>query len=334
MKLKREEIRLLLHFQWIQGLTAADAARAINKAYGSKTVTKQTAYNWYAKFGEVGRNLKDKPRSGRPQEVDRDAVLSAIEENPTLTTRMLAEDFVCHHSTIEGILHGAGLKWRKTRWVPHKLTEAQKQKRVQVATELRKRQRADPFLQNLVTMDETWLPFNNPNPHNAWLLPGQRAPATPVPDFRQKKIMLSVFWGPAGVIHWEFLDRTVNSEVYCDQLDRVAEIFEELGREEPVVFLHDNARPHTSRQTNTKLATLNWDVLPHAPYSPDKAPSDYHLFRSLKSWLKGRNFNTVDEARVGVQEFFDSKDQHFYGRGIDNLVDRWEQIIAFDGDYV
>lgn len=131
----------------------------------------------------------------------------------------------------------------------------------------------------------------------------------------------------------ELADRTINSELYCRQLKRTAKKLRESGRQEPVVFLHDNARPHTSKMTTAKLAELDWDVLPHAPYSPDKAPSDFHLFRSLKNWLKGRKFNSTNDVRIGIQEFFDSKNAEFYARGIDGLVDRWEHIIAFDGDY-
>lgn len=63
------------------------------------------------------------------------------------------------------------------------------------------------------------------------------------------------------------------------------------------------------------------------------APYDFHLFRSLKSWLKGRRYNSEDELRAGIQEYFDSKDVEFYRRGINNLVDRWEQVITYDGDY-
>jgi transposase len=98
-------------------------------------------------------------------------------------------------------------------------------------------------------------------------------------------------------------------------------------------FLHDNARPHTSKMTKKKLEDLDWEVLPHAPYSPDKAPSDFHLFRSLKNWLKGRRFEIRNEVRMGVQAFFEFKDVELYKRGINGLVDRWEQIIAHDGDY-
>jgi histone-lysine N-methyltransferase SETMAR len=85
--------------------------------------------------------------------------------------------------------------------------------------------------------------------------------------------------------------------------------------------------------TKKKLRDLGWEVLPHAPYSPDKAPSDFHLFRSFKNWLKGKHLSTLNDVRMSVQEFFDSKDPGFYGRGINNLVDRWEEIIAADGDY-
>jgi histone-lysine N-methyltransferase SETMAR len=332
--LTREQIRLLLHYEWLQGTDANDAAKKINKTYGLNTVGRRTAYDWYARFRKEGMQLKDKAHTGRPRTIDREAVLNQIRANPTMTTRMLADDFNCHHSAIEEILHEAGLKWRKTRLVPYSLTDAQRQKRVDVATKLLERQRQVPFVQNVITMDETWLPFNNPDPHKAWLLPNQRAPATPSPDFRQKKIMLSVFWDSTGVIGWGLVDRTVNSEVYCAQLDRVAEALLDSGREEPVIFLHDNASSHTSKMTKNKLADLGWEVLPHPPYSPDMAPSDFHLFTSLKGWLKGKRFSNVQEAENAVQEYFNSKPIEFYARAFSKLPDIWEEIIGFDGDYV
>ncbi|KAG5313106.1 MOS1T transposase, partial [Pseudoatta argentina] len=45
-----------------------------------------------------------------------------------------------------------------------------------------------------------------------------------------------------------------------------------------VILLHDNARPHVAKPVKTYLETLKWEVLPHPPYSPDIAPSDFHLF--------------------------------------------------------
>ena len=129
----------------------------------------------------------------------------------------------------------------------------------------------------------------------------------------------------------ELYDRTINGDVYRAALRRVARRLRD--REDPIILLHDNASSHAAGDTQDLLAELDWEVLPHAPYSPDKTPSDFHLFRSLKNWLKGRRFNSVDDVRVGIQEFFNSKDFYFYERGINNLVDRWEQTVAFDGDY-
>ncbi|KAG5325253.1 MOS1T transposase, partial [Pseudoatta argentina] len=42
-------------------------------------------------------------------------------------------------------------------------------------------------------------------------------------------------------------------------------------RHDKVILLHDNARPHVAKPVKTS-------VLPHPPYSPDIAPSDFHLF--------------------------------------------------------
>ena len=77
--LNREQIRLLLHFQWLQGVNANDAARAINSAYGSKTLVTRTARNWHDRFEEEGMQLKDKDRSGRSRKVDHEAVVRAIQ---------------------------------------------------------------------------------------------------------------------------------------------------------------------------------------------------------------------------------------------------------------
>ncbi|GBP21165.1 Histone-lysine N-methyltransferase SETMAR [Eumeta japonica] len=46
-----------------------------------------------------------------------------------------------------------------------------------------------------------------------------------------------------------------------------------------VVFHHDNARANTFSATQQILREFAWNVLMHPPYSPDLAPSDFHLFR-------------------------------------------------------
>jgi len=51
---------------------------------------------------------------------------------------------------------------------------------------------------------------------------------------------------------------------------------------EGVLFLHDNAPAHSALATQKKLDYLSFQCLGQPPYSPDLAPSDYHLFPGLK----------------------------------------------------
>jgi histone-lysine N-methyltransferase SETMAR len=97
-----------------------------------------------------------------------------------------------------------------------------------------------------------------------------------------------------AIIHYELLERnlTVTAERYCQQLRRLEEEMKQkrLGRRHGEILQHVNARPHTSNMTKAAIQELDWEILPHPPYSPDSAPSDYHLFRSLSNNLRGAEF--------------------------------------------
>jgi transposase len=88
-----------------------------------------------------------------------------------------------------------------------------------------------------------------------------------------------------GIVHYEVIARnlTVTAERYCQQLRRLEEAIQQKrpGRRQGVILQHDNARTHTANMTETAIQEIDWEILPHPPYSPDLAPSDYHLFRSL-----------------------------------------------------
>jgi len=73
-----------------------------------------------------------------------------------------------------------------------------------------------------------------------------------------------------------------------------------------VLFLHDNGPGHRALATQKKLAYLGFQWLDHPPYSPDLAPSDYHLFPGLKKQLKVRHFSSDAEviAAAEISEFF------------------------------
>ena len=68
-------------------------------------------------------------------------------------------------------------------------------------------------------------------------------------------------------------------------------------------------------------------------YSPDLAPSDYHLFLSLSNDLRGRKFKEEKELNQYPDEFFASKSYTFYQRGIQNIPRKWQVAIDSHGAY-
>ena len=64
-------------------------------------------------------------------------------------------------------------------------------------------------------------------------------------------------------------------------------------------LLHDNAWLYVAKPAKTYLETLQWQVLPHPPYSPDIAPSDFHLLRSMAHGLADQRFHSYKEAKNG-----------------------------------
>ena len=72
----------------------------------------------------------------------------------------------------------------------------------------------------------------------------------------------------------------------------------------------------------------------HPPYSPDLAPSNYYLFRSLQNFLNGKSFNDDKALKSHLVQFFADKDQKFYERGIIKLPERWQKVIEQSGKYI
>ncbi|KAG5339692.1 SETMR methyltransferase, partial [Acromyrmex heyeri] len=116
--------------------------------------------------------------------------------------------------------------------------------------------------------DEKWILYTNVKRKHIWKEANE--PANSIAKAELPEKILLCFHLPVG--------QTIDLKKYCQQLTKVT-ILVRRG----VIFHHDNARLYSSKMTLDQLKQLKWEILLHPPYSPDIAPSDFYLFRSLQN---------------------------------------------------
>jgi len=130
---------------------------------------------------------------------------------------------------------------------------------------------------------------------------------------------------------------TITADRYQHQLTNLSDAFEEQrsftgqGRRKMILF-HDNARLHVVKATQEYIFVLAWELLPHAAYSPDMAPSDYYIFRSLQHHLTDKHVR-FEEIRKCIDDFIASKPVSFCHQEIRKLPERWQKIVDANREY-
>jgi transposase len=121
MKMRIENyihIRHIMLYHFEKGWKAAQSFRDLNELFGEGIISKSQVEKWFQKFKSGNTILADEEGRGRPSNFDDQELLAAVEEDESLTTRILAENFNVDHSTIVRRLRKLGKVWRLAGWVP------------------------------------------------------------------------------------------------------------------------------------------------------------------------------------------------------------------------
>lgn len=342
--------RAIVYFLWKRGIKAADIVRQLESVFGASALQKTAVYKWIERFKGGRESLEDDDRSGRPAEAITKANINAVEEvvmnDRRVTIAEIEAQVGISEKSIRRILHDH-LQMTKLSavWVPKLLGPAQRADRVSISQELLALEESygKNFWRRIITVDESWLPYFNPETKEQskeWRRRGEGPPikARRVPSVG--KVMITVFWDCDGIILIDYLPkgRTINSEYYSGLLK--GPLRKALKEKRPgklrlrPLLQQDNARPHTARQTIDTIADLRWELLPHPAYSPDLAPSDYHLFGELKDPLRGIHFESLKAIQKAVNDWILGTPQKFFENGLKKLVPRWHKCIELKGDYI
>ena len=342
--------RAVIEFLTAEGCAPVDIHRRMSAVYGEACVDVCTVKRWTRSMRDeeaATTSLHDKARTGRPitatDERHQNSINELILANRRVKQRDIASTVGISIERVHHLIH-AVLGYRKlcARWVPRMLTVELKQNRKRVCEELltRYEQEGDGLLSRIVTGDEFWAHYYDPETKRQSM--EYRHKDSPAPKkFKvvpsAGKVLMTIFWDCDGIVHTEWLGRgnTVNSDRYVQTLQKLHSRLRRVRPEKQAILHHDNARPHTSRQTQEALRRLNFnDILPHPPYSPDLAPCDFFLFPKLKEHLKGHHYTSDAEVQADVSRWCREKTPDFFADGMQQLVRRWRKCVDRDGDYV
>ena len=271
-------------------------------------------------------------------------VRAAIDEDRRSTVRQLEQRLSIPATSIHRILvQQLEMARVSARWVPKLLTPEQKMGRYNTSRDLLARSQQEPdFLARIVTVDESWFHYYEPESKaqsSQWKRRDEPPPVKAAAVQSAGKRMATIFWDERGIIQIDWLPegQTINSDYYINCLHRLKQSLKQMRRgklSRGVLLQQENARPHTSHATSSAVRELGFEIIPHPPYSPDLAPSDYWLFGPMKQHLRGRHFADLPALASSVHQWVKSTPEHWFAEGIRKLPERWDKCVALKGEYV
>jgi hypothetical protein len=322
------EIRSVIRFLHAKITSAAEIHFELWAVYGQNVMSEGTVRKLCTVFKDGRINVHNEERSGRPSVVGDDFVQRE-------TRRFTMSDGSCEfpqisHSVLYEIIT-ARLGCHKfcAGWVPKMLTDAHVLERYH--------KDGDEFVNHIVRVigDETWVALVNvETKEQSKHRMHTHSPNKPK-KFKQtlsaRKLMdCNGFLGQKrnadGGIHARRDHNNVTSVFRNTQKKKkncVGPAIQIKSRGmliSGVVFLHDNASPHTAARTRALLEHFNWELLDHTPYGSDLTPSDYHLLIYLNNWLRSQRFNNNKGMMEGGKPWLSSQAADFFDTSIQKLI--------------
>lgn len=343
------EHRAIIKFLTKEGENASNIHQRLVNVYHDTAPAYSTVAKWTAEFKRGRLSIKDDERPGRPVEVINDEICARTEQLVMSDRRIkiiqIATELRISCGSVWTILHEKlGMSKVCARWVPRMLTPLQKVSRVDVCRDLLElyNDNKEDFSFRFVTGDETWIHFWDPETKQE-SMHWKHRDSPPPKKFRTQpsagKVMATIFWDFKGVIHIDYMphNTTITGQYYAGLLGRLRESIKNKRRGKLTrgpLLLHDNAPVHMSHVAQGAVREHGFQQLPHPPYSPDLAPSDFFLFRHLKKALRGRRFLDDEEVHTAAEQWFQDQPEMFYSGSLNELCHRWQKCIDIRGDYV
>ncbi|GFV09098.1 mariner Mos1 transposase [Trichonephila clavipes] len=142
-----------------------------------------------------------------------------LENNPHLTNQEIAEEFGIHHTTVGDHIKSLGFVLKRGDWVPYELTEKNLSDRVRMCSSHLIRHNVEPFLDKLITGDESgFLTRREKTLLQTWNI-NSNSSKTMYPSTKSTALFV-VGQERASVRRVAETGKTINANLYCNQLDK------------------------------------------------------------------------------------------------------------------
>ena len=182
----------------------------MRQSYGNDSLSKSRVYEWHQRFRHGRESAEDDKRSGRPETAMRSptikSVLDIVNDDRRVTVREIADQVHLSLGSVHTILRNElQMKRVCARWVPHLLTAEQQLRRVQESEVFLRRWRkeGEQFLSRIVTCDEVWVHFYDPETKqqsSVWKHSSSPPPKKAKVVRSTGKVMFIVFFDIRGII--------------------------------------------------------------------------------------------------------------------------------------
>ena len=224
------EYRAVIRYLYLKWKTGQEIHCELTNVYGSSAPSYAQVKFWVGEFKRSRTFLEDEIRSGRPSDAPMKKCVTKYRIWCTLIGELRwkkANALHISHGSVSTTLHDRlGMHRLTARWLPKSLSDEQMATRASVYSALLKRFRSKEydFLSRLVTVDETWVHYYEPE--NKAQSHQRVGPGSPRPKkFKTQpsagKVMATVFWDAQGVIMLDFLAKksTITGVYYANLLD-------------------------------------------------------------------------------------------------------------------
>ena len=342
------EYRAVIRYLYLKEKTGQEIHCELTNIYGSSASSYAQVKFWVLEFKLSRTSLEDETRSGRPSDATDEEMYNKVRDLVYSDRRIKVEEIakalhVLHGSVSTTLYDRLGMHKLTARLVLKSLSDEQMATRASVYSAMLKRFRSkeDDFLSRLVTVDETWVHYYEPeNKAQSCQSVGPGSPRAK--KFKTQpsagKVMAIVFWDAQGVIMLDFLAKksTITVAYYANLLDQLRTVIREKrrGKLSKVILLNRTMRVNTCKIAMDAAERNVYELIPHPTYSPDLAPSDNFLFPNLKKDIRGCNFRSNEEVVAAVEEWVRDKDPVFFSSGLMALEHRWSKCIILEGNYI